>query len=46
MFEFLKCQWVMRRIDEVYLEKRVAKNQIIKDQYEIIITTKQIAIKY
>ncbi|MBB6622578.1 hypothetical protein H7E67_03960 [Clostridium gasigenes] len=44
MFEFLKCQWVMRRIDEVYLEKRVAKNQITQEQYETISLTEQVTI--
>lgn len=44
MFEFLKAQWIMRKIDTTYLQARVVKKQITKEQYELIITTPQMTI--
>ena len=42
MYNFLLNMWIMKKIDEVYLQKRVAKGQIIQDEYEMIIATPQI----
>ena len=44
MFEFLKTQWVIRKIDEIYLQARVIKKQITQEQYVTIIATPQISI--
>ena len=41
-YEFLKNMWIMRRIDEVYLQARVVKNQIDEVEYEQIVATEQI----
>lgn len=44
MVEFLKTQWIMRKIDETYLQARVVKKQITQEQYETIILTEQVTI--
>lgn len=41
-YEFLKNMWIMRRIDEVYLQTRVVKNQIDEVEYGQIVATEQI----
>lgn len=43
MFEFLKNMWIMRRVDEEYLQARVTKKQITQEEYEQIVNTEQIA---
>lgn len=42
MYNFLLNMWIMNRIDEVYLQKRVAKGQITQQEYEMIVSTPQI----
>lgn len=44
-FNFLKNMWVMRKCDEVYLQARVAKDQISQVEYEEIINAPQIEIE-
>ncbi|MBB6622225.1 hypothetical protein H7E67_02160 [Clostridium gasigenes] len=44
MYQFLLNMWIMRRLDEVYLQARVEKNQITQEQYEIIALTEQVTI--
>lgn len=44
MFEFLKGQWVMRKVDQKYLQKRVDKGQITFEELEEIINEKQIEV--
>lgn len=42
MYNFLLNMWIMRRIDEKYLQARVTKGQITQQEYEMIIATPQI----
>lgn len=42
MYNFLLNMWIMKRINEEYLQKRVSKGQITQDEYEMIIATPQI----
>lgn len=42
MYQFLLNMWIMRRVDEVYLQARVEKGQITQEEYEMIIATPQI----
>lgn len=42
MYNFLLNMWIMKRVDEAYLQKRVDKNQITQKEYEMIIATPQI----
>lgn len=42
MYQFLLNMWVMRRINETYLQARVSKGQIAKEEYETIIATLQV----
>nr|DAP87177.1 MAG TPA: hypothetical protein [Caudoviricetes sp.] len=41
MYGFLLNMWIMKKVDESYLQKRVAKGQITQDEYEMIIATPQ-----
>lgn len=41
MYGFLLNMWIMKKVDEYYLQKRVAKGQITQDEYEMIIATPQ-----
>lgn len=42
MYNFLLNMWIMKKVDEVYLQKRAAKGQITQEEYEMIIATPQI----
>lgn len=42
MYKFLLNMWVMKRIDETYLQARVTKGQITQQEYEMIVDTLQI----
>jgi len=42
MYQFLLNMWVMKRIDEVYLQGQVTKGRITQQEYEMIIATPQI----
>lgn len=42
MYKFLLNMWVMKRIDETYLQARVTKGQITQQEYEMIVSTQQI----
>lgn len=42
MYNFLLNMWIMKRVDEDYLQARVAKGQITQQEYEMIIATPQI----
>jgi hypothetical protein len=35
--------WVMKRVDEVYLQGQVTKGRITQQEYEMIVATPQIA---
>lgn len=41
-YNFLKNMWVMKKCDEAYLQARVSKGQISKEEYEEIIATPQV----
>lgn len=43
MYQFLLNMWIMRRIDEVYLQGQVSKGRITQQEYEMIIATPQVA---
>lgn len=42
MYNFLLNMWIMRRIDETYLQAQVSKQRISQQEYEMIIATPQI----
>ncbi|MDY5098694.1 MULTISPECIES: hypothetical protein [Clostridia] len=42
MYNFLLNMWIMKKVDEEYLQKRVAKEQITQQEYEMIVATPQI----
>ena len=42
MYNFILNMWIMRRIDEVYLEGQVQRGHITKEQKEMILATPQI----
>ncbi len=42
MYNFLLNMWIMKKVNEEYLQKRVLKGQITQDEYEMIIATPQI----
>ena len=42
MYNFLLNMWIMKKVYEEYLQKRVLKGQITQDEYEMIIATPQI----
>lgn len=44
MYQFLLNMWIMRKVDETYLQARVAKEQISQKEYEMIIATPQIPV--
>lgn len=41
MYGFLLNMWIMKKVDESYLQKRVEKGQITQKEYEMIIATPQ-----
>ena len=43
MYQFLLNMWVMKRVDEVYLQGQVTKGRITQQEYEMIVATPQIA---
>ncbi len=42
VYGFLLNMWIMRRIDEVYLQGQVTRNHITQREYEMIIATPQL----
>lgn len=44
-YGFLLNMWIMRKADEAYLQARVKKGQITKEEYEQIISTEQVEIR-
>lgn len=42
MYQFLLNMWIMRKVDETYLQARVTKNQITQQECEMIIATPQV----
>lgn len=44
-YDFLLNMWIMRKVEEVYLQARVKKSQITKEEYEQIISTEQVEIR-
>lgn len=42
MYNFLLNMWIMKKVNEEYLQNRVSKGQITQDEYEMIIATPQI----
>lgn len=42
MYEFLKNMWIMKRIDEAFLQTQVAKGRITQQEYDMITATPQI----
>lgn len=42
MYQFLLNMWVMKRIDEVYLQGQVSKERITQQEYDMIVATPQI----
>ena len=44
-YDFLLNMWIMRKVDEVYLQARIAKGQISQEEYEQIVNTEQVKIE-
>lgn len=42
MYNFLLNMWIMKKVDEQYLQARVTKGQITQQEHEMIIATPQI----
>lgn len=42
MYAFILNMWVLRRIDEEYLDKAVDKKRITKEERDLILATPQI----
>jgi len=42
MYAFLLNMWIMRKVDEAYLQSKVSSGRIRQQEYEIIIDTSQI----
>lgn len=42
MYNFLLNMWIMKKVNEEYLQKRVTKGQITQDEYDMIVATPQI----
>ena len=42
MYQFLLNMWIMRKVDEAYLQNQVAKGRITQEQYNMIIATPQV----
>lgn len=43
-YTFLLNMWIMRKCDEAYLQARVDKGQITQEEYESIISKKQVEV--
>lgn len=44
MFGFLLNMWIMRKVDEVYLDRMVTKGYITQAEEEMILATPQMAV--
>lgn len=44
MFEFLKIQYLLKNIDEEYLNKMVQKERITEEEKEKIISSKEVSL--
>jgi len=42
MYAFLLNMWIMKRIDETYLQAQVTKGRITQQEYDMITATPQI----
>jgi hypothetical protein len=42
MYAFLLNMWIMKRIDEAYLQVQVTKGRITQEEYNMIVATPQI----
>lgn len=42
MYQFFLNMWIMKRIDEAYLQMQVTKGRITQQEYEMIVATPQI----
>jgi hypothetical protein len=42
MYAFLLNMWIMKRIDETYLQEQVTKGRITQQEYDMIVATPQI----
>lgn len=43
MFEFLKNQWILGKINEEFLKLQVEKKRITQEQYEMIVVEETIS---
>ena len=42
MYQFLLNMWVIKRIDEAYLQVQLAKGRITQQEYDMIVATPQL----
>lgn len=43
MYQFLLNMWVMRKVNESYLQGQVTKGRITQAEYDMIVATPQVA---
>lgn len=43
MYQFLLNMWIMRKVDEPYLQGQVTRERIIQQEYDMITSTPQVA---
>mgnify|MGYP001447807423 CR=1 FL=1 len=43
MYAFLLNMWIMKKVDEVYLQGQVTKGRITQEEYTMIVATPQIS---
>ena len=42
MYQFLLNMWIMKRIDEMYLQVQLTKGRITQQEYDMIVATPQL----
>lgn len=42
MYQFLLNMWIMKKVDEVYLQNKVTQSKITQAEYDMIVATPQV----
>lgn len=43
MYQFLLNMWVMKKVDESYLQNQITKGRITQAEYDMIVATPQVS---
>lgn len=43
MYQFLLNMWIMRKIDEAFLQGQITKGRVTQEEYDMIVATPQVA---